>query len=365
MPEFQTKRRFLVLCAVLALAAVACAPDADSAEQTSAAAEAPPERRPVEPAGQNQAGVSGGVFRNLNSNSEGPASVDLGQVLGTKPVILYYWIAGNPRADEMFQEVQALVNDVGGDRVALYGVALLRNEKDAAAIDQRVKSLGITVPVLNDEGFELGKALSVQSVPNLTIFDASGEMRLTNGASLRQELEYKLDVARAIRRVAETGSVGSYGYLAPYYPVKELVGQESPDFKAPLITNSVEQRWSSMVKSDALNVLIFWSVDCPHCRTSLPEINAWLKQNGDDINVITAAKVTNDESKQKTREFCDVNGFVFPTLVDQDLRIAQLYNVTSTPTILIIRPDGVIDSVITSGGQDFGATMQAKKKLLL
>ena len=47
------------------------------------------------------------------------------------------------------------------------------------------------------------------------------------------------------------------------------------------------------------------------------------------------------------------------------LTIASLYQITSTPTIVVIRPDGVIDSVILNSDQDFGKTMEQKKKLFL
>ena len=110
-----------------------------------------------------------------------------------------------------------------------------------------------------------------------------------------------------------------------------------------------------MLSPEKLNVLIFWSVDCPHCRKTLPEINTWLKTNSEGVNVISAAMVPNDAVRTKTKEYCDLNGFVFPTLID-DAEISMLYQVTATPTILLIRPDGVIDSVL-SPTADFGTAV--------
>ena len=176
---------------------------------------------------------------------------------------------------------------------------------------------------------------------------------------------YEQTVRSAIERAVRLGEVGSYGYLERYYPVNELVGKVCPDFKAPLLSNSVEQRLSGMIKKDHVNVLIFWSVNCQHCRRELPMINAWLRQNQDGLNVITAAGVADDVTKTRTKEFCDINKFVFPTLVDHDLKISNLYQVTSTPTILFISPDGVVDSVVLSTNDDFGAIATQKKKELL
>jgi peroxiredoxin len=308
---------------------------------------------------------AGGTLTNLNTKAGGPATVNLDQVLGTRPVVLFYWIAGNPRADQVFQELQKLASELGSERLALYGLVYQRNERDKEAIDERVGSLGIKVPVLLDDDFKMGKRLKVQSVPNVTIFDAEGRLRLTNGASMVQMLEYKMTLADAVRRVGETGQLSTYGFLTPYYPVKELVGKRCPDVTAPLLTTKVEQRWSSMLAPDKLNVLIFWSIDCPHCRKTLPEINDWLKANGSGMNVIGAAKVTDEATRVKTKEFCDTNSFVFPTLIDQDFEIANLYQVTSTPTILFIRPDGVIDSVVLNAEEEFAKTAEAKKRALL
>jgi peroxiredoxin len=339
-----------------ALVAVAC---------SEAPVEAQAKRPPAPEQTRFGEPFTAGVMKNVNQQAGGPAQIDLGQVLGKKPAVLFYWIAGNPIADKVFQEVQALVEEVGSDKLDLYGVVYQRSERDTEAVAERVVSLKIKVPVLQDDDFQLGKRLRVQSVPNVTIFDAEGRLRLTNGASLSQSLEYKIDLAAAIRRAGETGTLSTYGYLSPYYPVKELIGKKGPDFKAPLLSNSVQQSWSSMAADDKINVLIFWSVDCPHCRTSLPEINDWVKANGTGINVVGVARVTNEATKIKTQEFCNGSGFVFPTLMDEEQNIASLYQVTSTPTIVVIRPDGVIDSVILSSDQDFGKTMEQKKKLFL
>jgi len=303
-------------------------------------------------------------FTNLNPEA-GIERVDLGQVLGTKPIVLVYWIAGHERAEQILLEVQSLVDEIGKDKIALYGVAIQRPGRDAAAIAARTKELGIHVPVLDDDGFRVGQLLRVQSVPSVALLDREGRLRLANGAALSQVLGYKVTLGSAIRSAATSGSVGTYGYLPTYYPVEEMVGKHCPDFTARLLSTSAEQSLSSMLKSDELNVLIFWSVECPHCRKSLPEINQWLKKNGKGVNVLSAANISSDAVKTKTKEFCAANDLVFPTLIDENLEISQLYQVTATPTILIIRPDGVIDSVLTSSSAEFGPTIEKKKRELV
>jgi thiol-disulfide isomerase/thioredoxin len=305
------------------------------------------------------------TFENLNSGAGGTERIDLAQYLGQKPVVLLYWIAGNRRSEDLFLQLQELVQDVGADRIALLGVAVPRPNLGEDKIRARIGELGIRVPVLSDVGFGIGKQLRVGSVPNLTILDAEGRLRLTNGASLSQVLGYELDLAKAIRRTAETGQLMTHGYLDRYFPVRELEGKPCPDFKAPTLEDPVERSWHGLLDDGKVNVLIFWSVDCTHCRASLPGINAWLEEHPDGVNVVSCASVKDEAERIETAEFCKLNGFGFPTLVDRDSEVMGLYKITSTPTILIIGPDGVVDSAILSGHSDFGRTIEKKKQLLL
>lgn len=295
------------------------------------------------------------------------ASVDLAQVLGKKPVVFCYWIPGNKRADEVLKQLADLAREVGRDKLEVYGVVAPNASIGLSAdvIQAKIQALGLDLRVLRDDGFKIGKQLNVRSVPHVTIVDRSGTVRLTNGASLHQVLGYKTDLTAAIRRVAETGELLTYGFLDPYYPVKELEGRPCPDFRAALLTTSVEQHWRSLIDPQKLNVLIFWSVDCPHCRKSLPEISVWLRQHPDGLNVVSCAKIGDETTKLKTEEFCRFNDFAFPTLVDRNAEIGELYGVTTTPTIVIIGPDGVVDSAIVSTHSDFATTIEARKRALL
>ena len=51
--------------------------------------------------------------------------------------------------------------------------------------------------------------------------------------------------------------------------------------------------------------------------------------------------------------------------MDKDLQVSQLYQVTATPTTLIIRPDGVIDSALMSDADRVARELDKKKRELL
>ena len=305
-------------------------------------------------------------FANLNEAPNQPKSVDLATYLGKKPIVIVYWMAGNPRSEKILAETQAAVEKIGADKVAFLGVAApAYGSTDVAPVKERTAALKIKAPVLNDEGFRILQQLQVHAVPNISIIDSEGKLRLSNGGSLSQSLEYKLDVEGAIRRAANNGRLGTYGALATYYPVTELVGKKCPDFDAPLINDAATRSFSSLLSNDKVNVLIFWSVDCPHCKASLPKLNDWLKGHPEGLNVISAARVTDDATKTRTAEYCRISGFDFPTFVDRDMQIGATFQVISTPTVLVIRPDGIVDSVLLSGETDLGAAIDAKRREIL
>lgn len=304
------------------------------------------------------------TLENLNEGVGGTAEIALGRIIGKKPILLYFWIPGNKRSEEVFQQVQEVADEFGPSKLVLYGVTR-RPDLTREQIVERIRELKIHVPVLHDTEFVIGQRLGVRTVPSISILDGEGKLRLANGGSLRQTLEYKMDMEAAIRRVANTGRLGTYGSMPKWYPVTELVGQECPDFEAPLLSDGQVRRWSGLIESDSVNVIAFWSVDCPHCRETLPELNQWLKKNADGINFVTAAKIENEAVRIKTLEFCKSNELAFPTFVDEGRKIAEPFQVISTPTFVIVRPDGVVDSVILSGLGDLGKTLEAKKKELL
>jgi thiol-disulfide isomerase/thioredoxin len=304
------------------------------------------------------------TFENYNPGAGGAGQIDLGLVIGKRPVIFCYWIAGHKVSEDVLVELQDLVGGLGPGNVALYGVAAERPGLPRSVIEGRIRDLKLTIPVLNDEGFRIAQMIQIRSVPSITILDAEGKLRIAHAGSLRQTLEYQMDLEKVIRRAAEGRSVGTYGVMPRYFPVEELVGQECPDFTAPLVGEAEIKSWHGLLEPDKLNVLVFWSVDCGHCRAALPDVNDWLKSNADGINFVSLASAANEAAKIQTTEFCKNQGFTFPTFLDETRAVVDKYKIVSTPTYVVIRGDGVIDSVYT-GGTPILPALEAKKQELL
>lgn len=302
-------------------------------------------------------------YQNLIAGTDGAAPFDMTGVVGKVPVVLCYWIAGHERSERALLRLQEMALAAGPDKLRLLSVVAEQPGREAPQIVARAREIGVKVPVLNDAGFKLGGMLGVRSVPNISVLDAKGRWMLGNAGSLKQPVEYKLDVEGVVHRLIETGNVGAYGPMPKYYPVVEMIGKKCPDFRAAEVGNGMQRRWYNLLADDMVNVLVFWHVECGHCKKTMPEINTWLKEHpSSKINLVSAAQVRNDVEKAKTEEFCKFYDFVFPTLADRDRTIAESFQVTATPTILFVRSDGVIDSVLTEG--NFQDAFESKVKEL-
>ena len=304
------------------------------------------------------------VYNNLNPNA-GPASIDPTIHVGKRPIVLYYWIAGNVRSEQIFKEVELLWREIGSDKLALYGIAFQQPGRDARLIRARLEKSDIRVPVLDDDTFRLGQLLRIQQVPNIAVIGTDGTLRFSNGGSLKQPVEANMSVADVLRRAADGKTVGLYGYLDFYHPVYELVGKKSPAFSAKLLNDKSEadRKLYDMLAEDKLNVFIYWSVDCGHCRQYMPEFAKWVRDASPDVNVVTAAVAGNEALRIKTREFCAMKQIELPTLLDAESEIGTLYNITTTPTVLLIRPDRTVHSVLRANG-DYAEAIEAAQREL-
>jgi thiol-disulfide isomerase/thioredoxin len=344
----------VVAVLALALAAPGLAP--------ALAAPAPPSNVAVKPAGYGEK-FSAAIYENANAGVGGPPKIDLREVIGRKPVVLCMWQVGHRRSEQVFQELQALAQELGPQKLALYGVLPEGANANRDGLRKKLQELKIAVPVLVDSDYRFTYGLGVMRPPYVAVLDKDGVLRLGGGSSLKQTLEYRMTLEDGIRRLAATGQLGTYGALKDYYPVVEWKGKKVADFETPAVDGK-PRRWSALLDPNKPTVLLFWAVTCPHCRTTLPQINTWLKQNPGVVNVVSVAAAPNEALRVKTQEFTKQQEFVFTTLLDPEMKLNDTFLIISTPTAVIVRPDGVVDDVLTLIDQSFGKTFQAKSKEL-
>ncbi|NPA90611.1 MAG: redoxin domain-containing protein [Chloroflexi bacterium] len=115
----------------------------------------------------------------------------------------------------------------------------------------------------------------------------------------------------------------------------------APDFELPTLDGR-------MVKlSDYRGhhvVLNFWATWCPPCKAEMPAIvKEYNRYKGEGLVVLA---IDQAESPEKVRAFVEAHGMTFPVLLDEKMRVADVYRIRSLPTTYFITPDGtIIDKV--------------------
>lgn len=98
-----------------------------------------------------------------------------------------------------------------------------------------------------------------------------------------------------------------------------------------------------VVLSDLLNdkkvVLVFWATWCPHCRSEIPHIEKFYKENKSKIAVIG---INIGETKGKVASFAEKRKISYPIVLDPDSTVARAYKVTGIPAIVAIDRDSTI-----------------------
>jgi len=93
-------------------------------------------------------------------------------------------------------------------------------------------------------------------------------------------------------------------------------------------------------------ILIFWEADCSHCKVAVPELAAIysrLKAHGTEV--VAFHMLGNEEGREKWAEFVNSHQLYDwinvwdPTYVS---RYKDLYNITSSPVIMLLDKDKII-----------------------
>lgn len=98
-------------------------------------------------------------------------------------------------------------------------------------------------------------------------------------------------------------------------------------------------------------VLIFWATWCSDCMEELPDIEKLYAeyQNSQEGPVILGVNTLNREPETDSEgvaDFMRKNSYTFPTLMDEDGKVFEAYNIRTYPTTYIISSEGEITDCI-------------------
>lgn len=130
------------------------------------------------------------------------------------------------------------------------------------------------------------------------------------------------------------------------------VGEIAPDFTLPNFHSVEEVRLSDYEgKKVILNFFASW---CPFCQKEAPDLEKINLTFGEDVQVITVNLTASEENPEDIDAYLNYYKVTSPVAIDFAGEVADLYQITSTPTNYFINSDGTISDVVP-GAIDYEA----------
>lgn len=119
-------------------------------------------------------------------------------------------------------------------------------------------------------------------------------------------------------------------------PIAGLTGKEAADFKLKDISG---KEFNLQGLRGKVVLLDFWATWCAPCLVELPHIEKLHREFKDKGLVVLGI---NAEEGEVASAFMKEKGYTFPTLVDTEGTVAELYGVEAIPQVFVIGKDGKV-----------------------
>ena len=164
----------------------------------------------------------------------------------------------------------------------------------------------------------------------------------------------------------------------PDLPVEPKVGSLAPDFEVTTIDGETVTLGSLKGKPV---LLLFWATWCGACKANIPNVQAAFEEMGDEVNFLTIALDTNQDTVQQYIDNKELglpvamNGNVNVTVsyynestsiyenVSMIITTTDYYGIVSIPTTFLIDSQGVIKKKRVGGYRDAADLLAALKEL--
>jgi thiol-disulfide isomerase/thioredoxin len=125
-----------------------------------------------------------------------------------------------------------------------------------------------------------------------------------------------------------------------YFLTRDVVRGPLPPFEGVLANGSAlsSEQWRRRHEGEPF-VLYVWATWCPICKTVEGSVDALAR----DAPVLTLAMQSGQAVE--VQRFLAARGRPWPTLVDDDGRLARGLGVHAVPTLLFVGPSGTVQSV--------------------
>ena len=139
------------------------------------------------------------------------------------------------------------------------------------------------------------------------------------------------------------------------------VGSEAPDFRLPVLDDSLPQSVETRALSDLRGRVVFinfWATWCPPCREESPSLQRLYRRLGPRGLEVLAVSIDDSGALDAVSEFRDEFGLTFPILLDPARTAYRAYQSTGVPETFVISPDGqLVEQVV--GPRDWDQPLYA------
>jgi thiol-disulfide isomerase/thioredoxin len=90
-------------------------------------------------------------------------------------------------------------------------------------------------------------------------------------------------------------------------------------------------------------IIDFWATWCPPCEFQVPELNALQEAHAAAGDVVVLGVAVDVEGVDVVAPWCDEKGVEYTMLIGDD-DLARDFGAMGFPTLVVVRPDGTIDS---------------------
>jgi peroxiredoxin len=280
--------------------------------------------------------------------------LDLEALVRGKTTIFLYFLPSEETSEEALKLTMEWA--AGRKDVSVVGIVPPRG-KSAPQVAARLTEMKLSLPVVWDGTYQIQKMLGTQTVPQLTLVDKTGKVNIIGASSPSHRLDPKTTFIQYAEALLAGRTMQPVMQLPRYYPVNDLIAGPYLDFALEKVNSTETLRLSDLVGKGKLTLLVFWSPDCSHCKVELPEINTYYREHKDILNIVGIAKIPDDAVRQRAVDFMKVSDLQFPTVADRQSEVFRRYKVKTTPTTVVVGPDGIVATVL------FGSEVDLKAEL--
>ncbi|SDL38812.1 Thiol-disulfide isomerase or thioredoxin [Glycomyces sambucus] len=94
-------------------------------------------------------------------------------------------------------------------------------------------------------------------------------------------------------------------------------------------------------------VVVLWASWCVPCQDEAPEIEAFYRAHGDQVDVLGVDTADTDD---RGRWFAEDFGMTYPSVADPDEEVRIALGVPALPGIALVAPDGTVARLIVEPG---------------